>query len=140
MAISRKNTKSGFVLSFFILIALLGTNAFANYSMDLVFPKRSYVNPDYNPNASPIYVEVCGSSYGQGESCGEELLNASDYEKVIYYRKFFNDKAAEFTGVTSFPDDDIRKLMIFCWMIYGGLTWLCWMEIKKSVISELDID
>jgi hypothetical protein len=139
MAADKDSVFSSLALVFFVLIAVVGTNAFSNFALDLTFPKFSYPNPDYNPKATPVYAEICDSSYGQGETCGETLLNASDYEETVHYREFFLNSVAVFLfGYNEWDQDDMLNPFLIYWAITGGLTWLCWKRIMKALTPKPD--
>ena len=119
---------------FLALIGIVGSNAFANFSLDRTFTKHSYLNLEYNPNAKPVYVEVCESTREQGESCGEKLLNATDYQETIPYRKFiFHDVAVVVFGHNEWNDDDMLSVFLTYWAITAALTWFS----AKRMLVEL---
>jgi hypothetical protein len=136
MAMSKEGAKEVLVTIFLFFITVLGTNAIASYSLDATFPKHPYVNQDYNPNATPQYEEVCDSSYGQGLTCGDKLLNASDYQLILTTRSFVSERVAVwFVGYNTFDDDGngMLNFKFIYWAFYGGITWVCWKRIKKSM-------
>ena len=136
MAMSKESAKEVLVTIFLFLIALLGTNAIANHTLDVTFPKQYYVNQGYNPNATPEYGEVCESSYGQGLVCEDKLLNASDYQLILTTRSFVSERVAVWlVGHNTFDGDGngMLNFKLIYWAFYGGITWVCWKRIKKSM-------
>jgi hypothetical protein len=121
-------------IGFLILISLAGTNAFANFSVDRTFTKHTYLNPDYNPSAKPVFVEECVLGNAQGEICGEELLNASDFQETFPYRKFFiNDVAVFLVGYNEWEEEDMINPLLIYWAITIALTYFCSKRILKSL-------
>jgi hypothetical protein len=102
---------------------LFGVISISTFTVDKMFDTEWVVNEDYNPNATPVFGEVCGETYGTGEQCTEVLYNERDYSYGYYIS--YNRTMEAIYGYgehTSFLRNNVpTNPLIFFVLFYGVL-------------------
>ncbi len=81
----RQLARKSIPLAVVCIACLFGVIGISTFTVDKMFNTSWEVNEDYNPNATPMYGEVCGDAYGTGEQCSEVLYNERDFVYGYYF-------------------------------------------------------
>jgi hypothetical protein len=116
-----------------VAFLIIGVISATNFTLKATFQEHTVLNRSYNPAAEPEYAEICDSTYGTGESCGETLLNASDYQREITYRTFFLDGFSQtMFGHNWWTEDDMTNPQLIYLGLYSAAAWIGWKRITKK--------
>lgn len=130
---NRKKAFADLAKGAFAVFVVAGVVSSARTTMNFAFQERTIPNEDYNPSAVPEYQEVCNYSYGVGETCGEALLNATEFERETTYYEFFNDNISNvLVGHNWWDEDDLVNPLLILLGLYSGLAWAGWKRISRS--------